>query len=374
MLDMQQHPLPQDITGYQFHIIGNMTLKQFAEVGLGFFVAFLIYTTNLIGIIKWPLMGIAAAAGAAAAFVPFEERPLDHWIITFFTVMYKPTKFFWKKEVKIPEPFLYEPTDAKAASRIETEIDLTPARRSRIKEYMTSISSDDNYDSYEEYQQSRIDEVLGAFSQVQATHSDIKPNTVKPNLKVRVRELKLDTNPLNQQQISADYTEYLSSNKTVSEISQVAQNVAVPSSNQTRIEKQKQDQTEPPPETITQTNTTFVESAPQTQQVQQPTQASHFNQDLPFPALPTEPNKPVGMVIDDNNKILPNTIVEIATQTGIIARAVKTNSLGQFFITTPLKNGDYIIQAEKDGFSFPTQTLALGGKIVKPIEIRGQKA
>ena len=39
---MKQHPIPQDITGYKFHLIGAMTLKQFAEVAVGAIIAFIV--------------------------------------------------------------------------------------------------------------------------------------------------------------------------------------------------------------------------------------------------------------------------------------------------------------------------------------------
>ncbi|MDQ5951410.1 MAG: hypothetical protein QG639_691, partial [Patescibacteria group bacterium] len=53
---MKEHPIPQDITNYRFHIVGSMTLKQFGEVLVGVIISFIIYQTNLIAIIKWPLI------------------------------------------------------------------------------------------------------------------------------------------------------------------------------------------------------------------------------------------------------------------------------------------------------------------------------
>src|SRR3990170_2260575 len=99
---MQEHPIPQDVTGYKFHIVGNMTLKQFAEVGAGVLVAVILYNTNLLSFIKWPLMMLSVGLGGMMAFVPIEERPLDHWIMTFFRRLYNPTKFYWRKDSAVP--------------------------------------------------------------------------------------------------------------------------------------------------------------------------------------------------------------------------------------------------------------------------------
>ena len=69
---MIEHPVPQNITAYQFHLIGNMTIKQFLILLVGAGLAFLFYTTNLPGIIKWPLILIFFGGGAMAAFVPMK--------------------------------------------------------------------------------------------------------------------------------------------------------------------------------------------------------------------------------------------------------------------------------------------------------------
>jgi hypothetical protein len=36
---MKEHPIPQDITNYRFHIVGSMTLKQFGECAAGVIIA-----------------------------------------------------------------------------------------------------------------------------------------------------------------------------------------------------------------------------------------------------------------------------------------------------------------------------------------------
>jgi len=77
---MKEHPIPQDITSYRFHIVGSMTLKQFGEVAGGVVIAFILYNTGIIGIVKWPLIVLFGLGGAAAAFIPLGERPLSHWI------------------------------------------------------------------------------------------------------------------------------------------------------------------------------------------------------------------------------------------------------------------------------------------------------
>ena len=100
------------------------------------------------------------------------------------------------------------------------------------------------------------------------------------------------------------------------------------------------------------------------------TQSVRFNSELPFPTAPSVPNKLVGMILTPSNDLVPGAIIEIKTIEGRVSRAVKSNALGQFFITTPLPDGEYIVTAEKDGLVFSPQAITLTGKIVAQIEIR----
>jgi len=81
---MDQHPVPQQISSYQFRLVGDMTLKQFLELAGGALVGLLFYASSLPGIIKWPLIIISVLFGAALAFLPLEDRPLEIWVLAFF--------------------------------------------------------------------------------------------------------------------------------------------------------------------------------------------------------------------------------------------------------------------------------------------------
>ncbi len=190
---MKQHPIPQDITNYKFHLVGSMTLKQFAELAVAAVLAFIIYKTNLIGIIKWPLVFSVVGLGAAIAFVPIEERPLDHWIKTFFKNIYKPTKFFWKKSNKIPDFFNYKISSTQD-DFFAPDINLNPARKQRIFEYLKSIPEENSLDQFELSEKEKISSVLNQFAEVEVKKEQIKAEPVKqekPNLQTRVRKLKL---------------------------------------------------------------------------------------------------------------------------------------------------------------------------------------
>lgn len=94
---MQQHPIPQNIIGFQFKLVGDMTLKQFGYLAGGAVIAY--FTTKLPypSIFTYPVAGLLAFFGFALAFLPIEDRPLDIWIKNFFIAIFSPTQFIYKK-------------------------------------------------------------------------------------------------------------------------------------------------------------------------------------------------------------------------------------------------------------------------------------
>lgn len=385
---MREHPIPQDITSYRFHIIGNMTLKQFGELALGVILAVVVYATNLPALIKAPFIVIFIIAGVVAAFVPIAERPLDHWILTFFKVLYKPTLYFWKKDPHIPIAFTYTSSTTVIT---EPEIDLNPARRQRIKEYISSVSySKPNPSDYEPDEQLHMQSILSAFDTVAVVSQQTTITQEKPSLDVRVRPMRindetLDNLPMNQiatyadqhlGQVTITYDQSPAKtqdpNKQILGTDQVAQNIEIPETEAKHVAEQilPEDQTVNQQQLASEARS-YQEQAQDQSAQQLISDTALYNSNLPFPTVSTTPNKPVGMVLSEKNDLIVGAIVEIKTMTGTIARAVKTNALGQFFITTPLENGVYAIEVEKTGYSFAPKQLALNGSVVPPLELRG---
>lgn len=392
---MKEHPIPQDITNYRFHIVGSMTLKQFGEVAAGVVIAFVLYNTSLIGIIKWPLIALFALGGAAAAFVPIEERPLSHWIQTFIGILYRPTQFFWKRSYNIPAPFLFK-GNAEQVVQLK-EIDLTPARRQRIKEFISSTHELESH-AYSDDEVLKMNSVLTLFSDTTVrvnTRSKTK-ELEKPNLEVRVRsmrqlntvELPLPHSDDHTAVNSLDGSIRIEDTYTLDEIdasrqysdkktayldpSQVAQSLQVPEIETVNLDtKVLTDEAEAlRNQQIYSGERAFTpQTAPENKPVAA-TETALFNATLPFPTKPTVPNKLVGMVLTPQNELVPGAIVEIKTIEGHVIRAVKTNALGQFFITTPLLNGQYVVNVEKDGKNFTARSVTLVGEVVEPLEIR----
>ena len=154
---MEQHPIPQQISSYQFRLVGDMTLKQFFQLAGGVLFALLFYASRLHPLIKWPIMSFFVLLGVGLAFFPLGERPLEKWIVAFFKAIYSPTLFSWKKtEGKVS--YFQEET---AASTEETQI-------SRVQEKRGGISA-----KFEELETSFLSKLsdLWSFPVVQSVPS-----------------------------------------------------------------------------------------------------------------------------------------------------------------------------------------------------------
>lgn len=242
---MEQHPVPQPISSYEFRLVGDMTIKQFAKLASGIILALIVYGINPPSLIKWFLIFLFAGLGAAMAFVPFEGRPIDVWIIAFFKRIYSPTQYIWRSGKASP------------SSQQPTSVASTPP-----------------------------------------ASPPTTPPPPPPPPKIR--------------DLSALYQTPFFEGKRVS---------------------------------------------------------AKFSPKVVIPATPSLPNLIVGYIHDAQGKIVEGAILEIRDAAGNPVRALKSNKLGQFLIATPLPNGKYEIETEKEDYLFDIIRVELIGTIVPPIEI-----
>lgn len=359
---MQEHPIPQDVTGYKFHIVGNMTLKQFAQVGGGVLVGVILYNTNLLPIFKWPLVIISVGLGAMMAFVPIEERPLDHWIITFIRRLYSPTKFYWRKESEVP--FALQPEKLqKAVEAPPMEVDLTPARTQRIREYIESVKQPDAAEPWEESENARIGDIMQTFDQVTVDQVNPTPQAIKPQLTPRIRKLPPSPSQKNIPQ-----------RQVVFEASADTPPTAPPTPGSGRLTLPEAPPApvldQQPAEVFNDETEQDTSALPEIPAYSPPTTAVDTNAKLPFPQRELTPNRLMGMALTSDNKLVDRAVVNVKDQQGNVIRSLRTNVLGQFSFPDKLANGSYVISVKKDGLTFPEKTLVASGDIIEPVELR----
>src|SRR3990170_7107193 len=99
---MEHHPVHQNITSFEFRLIGDMTLKQFVILATGSIFAYIFWLLPLPQIIRFPLSGLSAFSGIAFAFLPLEDRPLHRWALSFLRSIYSPTQYLFQKSEEVP--------------------------------------------------------------------------------------------------------------------------------------------------------------------------------------------------------------------------------------------------------------------------------
>lgn len=353
---MNQHPVPQNVSSYQFRLVGDMTLKQFGLLASGAIVGFIIYQLPIHPLLRWPLIFISAFSGFALAFIPIEDRPLDRWLAAFIHSIYSPTWYFWKKTPLIPAYFLFRPAPL-PPSPPETAKDLT-----QLHSFLTTLPASAPASTIDTHELTLLDKISQLFSTIRPPSLSITPLTdillPPPKLPpVRVRELGL------RQPARGEIR------------------VTTPAPSHTTLRSTEPSVTEPPliefkPLSFTKKDLAdlpvpSVTSAPQDQTLaRQGYAVAGGTRRLPFPTPPEYPNLIVGMVVDKYDRLIDTAIIEIRDTNRHPVRAVKTNKLGQFSIASPLPNGRYQLQAEKDGYQFGILTLELTGTIVDPVELR----
>jgi len=112
-----------------------MTLKQFLKLAGGLILAFLFYSSGLPWLLKWPLVLGFSLFGAALAFLPVNERPLDVWILSFFKRVFSPTIYLWRKELAKIDIFEESFKPEEDEGREEPIISKEP----QLKEFLASL-------------------------------------------------------------------------------------------------------------------------------------------------------------------------------------------------------------------------------------------
>ncbi len=321
---MEQHPVPQHISSYQFRLVGDMTVRQFAFLASGCVIGLALYASPLIPIVKWPLIVFSVVIGVALAFMPVQERPLDQWILSFIKAIFSPTQFVWEKKPKTPDIFKTSP---KKVTLKKTPT--SPPDRQKLTEYLESLPTE-SVSPLDQQEENFVKKTINMFelAKVPPPAPQSKKVTPPPPAVSRPKP----------------------------ELSRTFKHKAPPI---------KAGPPRPPPKKK-------VALPEEPSRARKPKVEAKFEPSLPFPAPPTQPNTLVGMVLDSQGKIVEDAIIEIRDKQGIPVRALKTNKLGQFRSVTPLESGNYEIEIEKEGHQFDIHKIKLAGKVVEPLAIRAK--
>lgn len=165
-----QHPIPQNVMDVEFKVVGDLTVRQLMYLFAGAIVTYISWKSGLPTFWRVIFAFITVVLSVAVAFVPYEERGLDKWLISFLKAMTMPTQMVWRKTYSPPAYFLSD-----YANIIKNEIiTLTPAKsRNKLDDYLGQLSETEN--ELDKIESQRLLAIKSGFSNQANTSVVIDP-------------------------------------------------------------------------------------------------------------------------------------------------------------------------------------------------------
>lgn len=359
---MDNHPIPQDVTGFQFRLIGDMTIKQFAYLAAGVILAWISLSLPILLFVKLPLILFFGGLGVLLAFIPLGGRPADTMILYFFKAVFSPTVYQYKKNASVqtvgqqttplPVPQKQEkdtvvvssPSQS-ASAAFDQLFATTPIQQNHIPVVAPLPSSPEP---------ERLPEPV---EQPKETELEKKADELTSALQEAKKEEQEDKGS-SKEEIAHEKVETLESQlQTILEQKQ-------------QLEKQllelQQKLSQKPPEPVFNPS---VAKPPVTENVRKvpPT----LSKTIGAPFISDVPNLISGIVKDSRGNVLPNVLIEVKDKDNNPVRAFKTNPLGQFASATPVINGVYTLTFEDPNGKqrFDSVELPATGEVMQPLEV-----
>jgi hypothetical protein len=427
---MQQHPVPQNIVNFQFKLVGDMTLKQFGYLAGGIIIGIVASKLPYPAIFNYSLAGIFAFSGFALAFLPIQDRSLDIWVKNFVISIFSPTQFVYKKTGGNLD-FLnidLSRESQNAAVIIEKNLKkdryrdflgtLSPIKKNMIdvsvSQYLKSLDltgtsplnlpphSTQSHISQNSANDLNLNSVKVRPLIVKEIPKEIvesslidkpaiipSPLSTKPEPPSQIHKMpishqfqsinlgsvsnasttfvkneyvapKQDTNST---RVNFDYLKNKPSTKTAEDENKKLEEERI---KQESI-KQQLDEIQRRQSTSSRMEETNHDDNSQVVDV------SSIKRIHQTPQTPKTPNVISGTVTSQRDDPVAGAIIEIKNSERMAVRTLRTNTVGQFAIITPLQAGEYEILIEKPGMTFDIIKIILDNKIVEPLLIKARE-
>lgn len=378
---MENHPIPQDVTGFQFKLIGDMTVKQFAYLAGGTIIGWFFFSLPIPLFIKIPITAFFILLGISLAFLPLAGRPMDTMLANFIKALFSPTQFIYQKtntnllfpkltyNLKLKPKKEPPKTAGKEVQRVflqalpkmpknkldEKEMNFFKSLfGSTVPPRIISVNLKDQpktnmpADAPQPFSQKNTTEMLQrkAFLIEKELENAKKEETLQ--------EMPLPTNQSVQHQkvleLEGQLQEVLREKERLTEQLMMLQQ---------KLGAQKE-------EIYTPTTASVKKETKNVRRI-----PSALGKTLGLPIAPDVPNLIAGIIKNPRGQLLPNILVEIKDAEGNAVRAFKTNGIGQFASATPLANGVYTLTFEDPTKrnKFDTIEFTASDEIILPIEV-----
>jgi hypothetical protein len=341
---MENHPIPQDVTGFKFRLIGSITVKQFLYLLGAGAIALVFYLLPIPIFLKIPLMLICAGVGLSLAFIPIDGRPMDKMIYNFIKALPSENQYIYHKQgVEMPYFSFTPPMRAtvKSVNRGEGELN---------KKTILFNQLNRAYFKPDQEEQTAVANISNLFQEGDSPTQGFVNRVANADETPQVQENIYPSTPVHS---SISPAETLSKPHAAASFTPVKNSQDLQEDK--KVDKVKVVSSPPPP----------PQPAPQAQSLDPAI--------TPVPANGIDtPNIIQGLVVDPRGKTLPHIIVEIIDGNGTPLRTFRTNQNGTFMAATPMPNGTYTIHLEdtlkKQEFS--DVIVSLNGTIIQPVTIK----
>lgn len=322
---MRQHAIPQNILDIEFKLFSKFTIREFvyiaAGVGIGSIFLFLFSGGRIPGIIAIPIFLMFAGLGLFFGLASINEQKADVYVMNFFKAITNPTQRVWKNK-DFDEKF----EEIKPTTHNSGVTQGTMNRNAVVNDPVADIAvanpvkavTAEFETAIEQEEQNRLNEIASSLSL--APKSAVVPTqTVAP---------VMSTTPM----------------------------VPLPIPTPTQPAPLVQQPTNPQPVpqakmklTIGKHNASFLKTA--------------------IPNLNIVANNINLLLTDRAGNPIFKALVFFKDNTGKLMQVVVSNQNGTVITDKIYPNGNYFINIEKEGFSFPDIEFIIDGSIIEPVKI-----
>lgn len=172
---MDQHPIPRQITTFEFKLVGFLTIKQFIYLIIFVALGLAVYGLTPIPILNILFGIITAGIGAAFAFIPINDRPMEVWVRNLIKRLTSPTQYIFRKKNK-PIAVLLDSGLNSNPQLVATHID----SQQKLNSYLSAQTSHTPVNSKKQAVNSLISNPLSFIKKTTPQPTQTKPSPVVP--------------------------------------------------------------------------------------------------------------------------------------------------------------------------------------------------
>lgn len=372
---MDNHPIPQDITGFQFKLIGDMTIKQFAYLATGSILGWLAFSLPTPFYIKFPFMAVFISFGVSFAFFSIEGRPVDTMIFNFLKAAFSPTKYVYLPTRQNLQPQKVAlntvPSPTSPVVQMVHEENKLDKKEFDFFHMLSQMLSPGSHTTQAPINDSTKPYIITAHTPGEKKKEDPPPPPEEKKIEVLVAQSQNLEKKLQEareeEKKDVGLPTYNEAHQKVLELESLLSQTQTEKQNleeeiralRRQLEATKQNVYTPSAATapVTTKNVRII--------------PKELGKSAGMPIATEFPNVIAGIVKDPRGNPLPNILVEVKDQEGNPVRAFKTNALGQFSASTALSNGSYTIEFEdpNSAHKFDKVAFRADGNIILPIEV-----